>query len=41
MLNKVWGAFFFVAFAVGLTKTFFFGDYGVCCEFFMSCCMLL
>ncbi len=29
MLNKVWGAFFFVAFAVGLTKTFFFGDYGV------------
>ena len=29
MLNKVWGAFFFVAFAVGLTKSIFFGDYGV------------
>ena len=29
MLNKIWGAFFFVAFAVGLTKTIFFGDSGV------------
>ncbi len=29
MLNKIWGAFFFVAFAVGLTKTLFFGDSGV------------
>ena len=29
MLNKIWGAFFFVAFAVGLTKSVFFGDYGV------------
>ena len=29
MLNKVWGAFFFVAFAVGLTKSIIFGDWGV------------
>jgi spore maturation protein SpmA len=29
MLNKIWGAFFFVAFAVGLTKSLFFGDSGV------------
>ncbi|MCJ7753209.1 MAG: hypothetical protein MUP13_01455, partial [Thermoanaerobaculales bacterium] len=29
MLNKIWGAFFFVAFAVGLTKSLFFGDHGV------------
>ena len=29
MLNKVWGAFFLVAFVVGLTKSIFFGDYGV------------
>jgi spore maturation protein SpmA len=29
MLNKVWGAFFFVAFAVGLTKSVIFGDWGV------------
>ncbi len=29
MLNKVWGAFFFVAFAVGATKSLFFGDWGV------------
>jgi len=29
MLNKVWGAFFFAAFAVGLTKSIFFGDWAV------------
>lgn len=29
MLNKVWGAFFLVAFAVGLGKSIFFGDFGV------------
>ena len=29
MLNKVWGAFFFVAFLVGLTKSVFFSDWGV------------
>ncbi len=29
MLNKIWGGFFFVAFAVGLTKSLFFGDHGV------------
>ena len=29
MLNKIWGAFFLVAFVVGLTKSVFFGDYGV------------
>lgn len=29
MLNKIWGAFFFAAFAVGLTKTIFFGDHEV------------
>ncbi len=29
MLNKVWGAFFLVAFVVGLWKSVFFGDYGV------------
>ncbi len=29
MLNKVWGAFFFVAFGVGLAKSFLFGDWGV------------
>ncbi len=29
MLNKIWGAFFLVAFLIGLAKTAFFGDYGV------------
>jgi spore maturation protein SpmA len=29
VLNKIWGAFFFAAFAVGLAKTAFFGDSGV------------
>ena len=29
MLNKIWGAFFLIAFLVGLTKSVFFGDYGV------------
>ena len=29
MLNKVWGAFFLVAFAVGLVRSVFFGDTGV------------
>ena len=29
MLNKIWGAFFLIAFLVGLTKSIFFGDYGV------------
>ena len=29
MLNKIWGAFFLVAFVVGLSKSIFFGDYGV------------
>jgi spore maturation protein SpmA len=29
VLNKIWGAFFLVAFVVGLTKSVFFGDYGV------------
>lgn len=29
MLNKVWGAFFLVAFAVGLARSIFFGDLGV------------
>jgi len=29
MLNKIWGAFFFVAFAVGLAKSVFFADWGV------------
>lgn len=29
MLNKVWGAFFFLAFAVGVVKSLFFGDFGV------------
>ena len=29
MLNKVWGAFFFIAFAVGITKSVFFGDWGI------------
>jgi spore maturation protein SpmA len=29
VLNKIWGAFFLVAFAIGLTKTVFFADYGV------------
>ncbi len=29
MLNKIWGAFFFAAFAVGLTKTIFFGAHEV------------
>ena len=29
MLNKVWGAFFLIAFVVGLAKSIFFGDYGV------------
>jgi spore maturation protein SpmA len=29
VLNKIWGAFFLIAFLVGLTKTVFFGDYGV------------
>jgi len=29
VLNKIWGAFFFVAFAVGLVKAVFFGDSGV------------
>ena len=29
MLNKIWGAFFLVAFAIGLTKTVFFADYRV------------
>jgi spore maturation protein SpmA len=29
MLNKVWGAFFLVAFVVGLAKSLILGDYGV------------
>jgi spore maturation protein SpmA len=29
VLNKVWGAFFFAAFAVGLTKSIFLGDWAV------------
>jgi spore maturation protein SpmA len=29
VLNKVWGAFFFIAFAVGITKSVFFGDWGI------------
>jgi spore maturation protein SpmA len=29
VLNKIWGAFFFAAFAVGLAKTVLFGDSGV------------
>ena len=29
MLNKVWGAFFFVAFLVGIAKSVFFADWGV------------
>jgi spore maturation protein SpmA len=29
MLNKIWGAFFLVAFVIGLAKTVFFADYGV------------
>jgi spore maturation protein SpmA len=29
VLNKIWGAFFFAAFAVGLAKSIFFGDSGV------------
>ena len=29
MLNKIWGAFFLVAFAIGLAKSVFFADYGV------------
>ena len=32
MLNKIWGAFFLVAFAVGLAKSLFFGDPGVWAE---------
>jgi spore maturation protein SpmA/spore maturation protein SpmB len=29
MLNKVWGAFFLIAFLTGLTKSLFFGEHGV------------
>jgi len=29
MLNKVWGSFFFIAFAVGVVKSLFFGDHEV------------
>ncbi|RLE27944.1 MAG: hypothetical protein DRJ65_01210 [Acidobacteria bacterium] len=29
MLNKVWGGFFFAAFAIGVVKSLVFGDYGV------------
>ena len=29
MLNKVWGAFFFIAFAVGVMKSAVFGEWGV------------
>ena len=29
MLNKIWGAFFLVAFAIGLAKSVFSADYGV------------
>ncbi len=32
MLNKIWGFFFFVAFAVALVRTLFFADYGVWAE---------
>ena len=28
-MNKIWGAFFLVAFLIGLVKTAFLGDYGV------------